>query len=178
MKSQNLKININDELKYITFPKLTATGVVRHTFSTRLGGVSGGDCYSMNLSFNRGDSRENVLENYRILCGAVGIDTSHLVLSHQTHTNNVISVTEKDCGTGITKPSFCDVDGLVTDRSGVALVTQFADCTPLLFCDPIKKVIATSHAGWRGTVKLIGKVTVEKMVNNYGCDPNNIVVGI
>lgn len=178
MKSQNLKININGELKYITFPKLTATGVVRHTFSTRLGGVSGGDCYSMNLSFNRGDSRENVLENYRILCGAVGIDTSHLVLSHQTHTNNVISVTEKDCGTGITKPSFCDVDGLVTDRSGVALVTQFADCTPLLFCDPIKKVIATSHAGWRGTVKLIGKVTVEKMVNNYGCDPNNIVVGI
>ena len=177
MTSKSLKINQKGNLKYITFPKLEKIGAVRHVFSTRLGGVSMGDTASMNLSFNR-DEKETVMENYRILCGAVGIDTEHLVLSHQTHTNNVITVTEKDCGTGITKPSFNDIDGLITNVSGVALVTQYADCTPLLFCDPVKKVIATSHAGWRGTVKLIGKVTVEKMVNEFGCDPKNIIVGI
>lgn len=178
MTSKNLKINTDGTLKYITFPKLTATGVVRHIFSTRLGGVSSGHCATMNLSFNRGECRENVLENYRILCGAVGIDTENLVLSHQTHTNNVLCVTEEHRGTGITKPSFCDVDGLITDKKGVALVTQYADCTPLLFCDPIKKVIATSHAGWRGTVKLIGKVTVEKMCSEFGCKPEDIIAGI
>ena len=58
------------------------------------------------------------------------------------------------------------------------MVTQYADCTPLLFCDPVRKVIATSHAGWRGTVKLIGKVTVEKMANEFGCNPKDITVGI
>lgn len=178
MTSNTLKINTKGELKYITFPKLTATGIVKHTFSTRLGGVSSGYCSTMNLSFNRGEPRENVMENYRILCNAVGIDTANLVLSHQTHTNNVICVTEKERGTGIDKPSFSDVDGLITNKSGVALVTQYADCTPLLFCDPVKKVIATSHAGWRGTVKLIGKVTVEKMYREFGCLPDDIIVGI
>ena len=178
MKSNNLLITEKGDLIYITFPKLTECGAVRHVFSTRSGGVSTGDCASMNLSFNKDTNRENVLKNYEILCTAVGIDTSHLVLSHQTHTNNVLCVTKDDCGTGITKPSFSDIDGLITNEPGVALVTQFADCTPLLFCDPVKKVIATSHAGWKGTVKLIGKVTVEKMVNEYGCDPKNIIAGI
>lgn len=178
MKSNNLLITEKGDLIYITFPKLTECGAVRHVFSTRSGGVSTGDCASMNLSFNKDTKRENVLKNYEILCTAVGIDTSHLVLSHQTHTNNVLCVTKDDCGTGITKPSFSDIDGLITNEPGVALVTQFADCTPLLFCDPVKKVIATSHAGWKGTVKLIGKVTVEKMVNEYGCDPKNIIAGI
>lgn len=178
LKSQNLEVAQKGDLLYIKFPKLSATNKVRHAFSTRYGGVSKGDCSSMNLSFNRGDDREAVLKNYKILCSAEGIDTKNLVLSAQTHTNNVITVTEKDCGTGITKPSFQDVDGLITNCKNVALVTQYADCTPLLFCDPVKEVIATSHAGWRGTTKLIGKVTVEKMVKEFGCNPDNIIAAI
>lgn len=178
MQSKTLNIINNNGLTYIQFPRLTACGEVKHIFSTRIGGVSGGVYGSMNMSFNRGDSRENVLKNYEILCGAVNIDIKDLVLSRQTHTNNVREVTEADRGTGIFKDSFCDVDGLITDRAGVALVTQYADCTPLLFCDPVKRVIATSHAGWRGTVKEIGAVTVEKMVNDYGCKAENIIAGI
>ena len=76
------------------------------------------------------------------------------------------------------KDSFTDVDGLITNRPGVALVTQYADCTPLLFCDPVKRVIATSHSGWRGTVKQIGAVTVRKMIEEFGCRPENIIAGI
>lgn len=178
MQSRTLDIVKKGELEYIQFPRLTACGAVKHIFSTRLGGVSGGDCGSMNLSFNKDTCRENVLKNYEILCNAVNIDIKDLVLSRQTHTNNVREVTESDCGTGIFKTSFCDVDGLITNRPSVALVTQYADCTPLLFCDPVKRVIATSHAGWRGTVKEIGAVTVEKMVRDYGCTAKNIIVGI
>ncbi len=180
LKSQNLNLITNDDLVYITFPKLEATGRVRHAFSTRHGGVSKQHCATMNLSFSpkRGDTRENVAENYRRICNAIGIDTNNLVLSQQTHTNNVIAVSKEHCGTGITKPSFNDIDGLITNESGVALVTQYADCTPLLFCDPKAGVIATSHAGWRGTVKLIGKVTVDKMVSEFGCNKNDIVAAI
>jgi len=178
IKSQNLTLLKKDDLEYIQFPKLCASGCVKHTFSTRHGGVSKGDFASMNLSFNRGDKRESVLKNYEILCNAVKINTKNLVLSKQTHTNNVKVVTKEHRGTGVTKPEFCDIDGLITNQTGVALVTQYADCTPLLFCDPVKRVIASSHAGWRGTVKLIGKVTVEKMTKEFGCNPKDIIVGI
>lgn len=178
MKSNNLNINKKGDLVYITFPRLEACGAVRHTFSTRLGGVSEGQYSTMNTSFSGGDDFKMVEENYRRLCGAVGIDINHLVLSKQTHTNNVRVVTKNDCGTGYIKPSFQDVDGLITNESGVALVTQYADCTPLLFCDPVKHVCATSHAGWRGTVAGIGKVTVEKMIKDFGCDPADIIAAI
>lgn len=178
MHSKNLNINKNGDLVYITFPRLEACGCVRHTFSTRLGGVSTGQYSSVNTGFSGGDVFENVEENYRRLCGEVGIDISHLVLSKQTHTNNVKIVTKSDCGTGYTKPSFQDVDGLITNEPGVALVTQYADCTPLLFCDPVKRVCATSHAGWRGTVSQIGKITVEKMTEQFGCDPSDIIAAI
>lgn len=178
IKSSNLKINQKGELVYITFPKLENCGAVRHTFSTRLGGVSQGQYSAMNTSFLGGDNFDAVEENYRRLCAAVGINASHLVLSRQTHTNNVKIVTKADCGTGYTKPSFNDVDGLITAESGVALVTQYADCTPLLFCDPIKHVCATSHAGWRGTVSQIGAVTVDKMVKEFGCRREDIIAAI
>lgn len=178
MNSKNLKINKAGDVVYITFPRMESCGVVRHLFSTRLGGVSEGQYAAMNTSFSGGDEFSRVEENYRRLCGAVGIDINDLVLSKQTHTNNVKIVTKQDCGTGYYKPSFQDVDGLVTNEPGVALVTQYADCTPLLFCDPVKRVCATSHAGWRGTVSQIGKVTVEKMVDKFGCDPSDIIAAI
>lgn len=178
LKSNNLSVIKKGDLEYIKFPKLDKLDCVKHIFSTKLGGVSDGDFATMNLSFNRGDKRENVLKNYEILCDAEGINKDGLVLSHQTHTNNVLAVDESHKGTGIFKPSFQDIDGLITNKPGVALVTQYADCTPLLFCDPIKRVVATSHAGWRGTTKLIGKVTVEKMTELYGCQPKNIIAGI
>ena len=89
MKSNNLNIYKKDNLVYISFPKLEKTGIVNHLFSTRLGGVSNGQYSSMNLSFNNGDKRENVLKNYEILCNAIGTDINNLVLSRQTHTDNI-----------------------------------------------------------------------------------------
>lgn len=178
MISKTVNINKKGKLTYITFPRLEACGCVRHAFSTRLGGVSIGQYSSMNLSFLGGDSFENVEQNYRLLCDAVGIDISHLVLSRQSHTNNVKTVAAIHRGIGYTKPSFTDVDGLVTGERGVALVTQYADCTPLIFCDPVKRVCATSHAGWRGTVSRIGEVTVEKMVREFGSRREDIIAAI
>ncbi len=178
LKSRKLKITDKGDLVYIQFPKLLNCGCVRHIFSTRHGGVSTGDARSMNLSFSKDTDAQNVFKNFEILCSAVGINTEDLVLSQQTHTNNVITVDSSHCGTGFTKPPFCDVDGMVTNVPNVALVTQYADCTPLVFCDPVKRVIATSHAGWRGTVKLIAECTVKKMVNEFGCNPEDIIVGI
>lgn len=179
LKSKNLILHTEEKPVYITFPLLDKTEIVNHAFTTRLGGVSEGMYAKMNMSFSNGDKRENVLTNYRRICSAVNIDINKLVLSQQTHTNNVRIVTEQDIGKGIFRErDYTDVDGLITNIPGVALVTQYADCTPLLFCDPVKKVVATSHAGWRGTVSEIGKVTVEKMQQHFGCNPKDIIAAI
>ena len=178
MKSDTVSINVAGDLEYITFPKLIATGMVRHAFTTRAGGASEGFFSSMNMSFNRGDERENVIKNYETICGVLGIDTANLVFTRQTHTDNCVIVTEKDRGKGFSKPGFEDVDGLVTNCNKVALVTQFADCTPLIFCDPEKRVIASVHSGWRGTVKRIGERAVGIMSRDFGSDPANIVAAI
>lgn len=177
-ESKTTPTAVKNGVTFITFPKLNSTGIVHCGFSTRLGGVSSGYFSTMNMSFSRGDDRECVLENYRRLCSALEIDISQLVFSKQTHTKNVKVVNRSHCGTGLTRPSFEDIDGLITAEKGVALVTQYADCTPLLFCDPVKKVIAASHSGWRGTVQQIGAVTVSKMTSEFGCDPKDIIAAI
>ena len=163
---------------YVTFPTLEIPGV-KHCFTTKLGGVSEGIFATMNLSFSRGDDPDAVLQNYKIICDELGVDFRKCVISKQTHTTNVRIVTEDDAGKGIILDrDYTDVDGLITNVPGITLVTQYADCVGLLFFDPVKKVIATSHAGWRGTVGEIGKVTVQKMVSHFGCDPKNIRAAI
>ena len=71
-----------------------------------------------------------------------------------------------------------DVDGLLTNHPRVILCTLYADCVPLLFVDPIRRVVASSHSGWKGTVARMGAVTVERMVSAYGCRREDILVGI
>jgi len=179
IKSNNLNIRNKSDLYYITFPKLDATGLVNHAFTTRLGGVSEGIFSSMNMSFNLGDNDVAVRENYKRICNAINVDINKVTLSKQTHTTNVRIITKEDIGKGFSKErDYDDVDGIITNIKGVCLVTHYADCTPLLFCDPVKKVVATSHAGWRGTAGEIGRITVEKMKSEFGCNPKDIIAAI
>lgn len=166
-------------LSYLTFPSFDETGVVRHLFSTRHGGVSSGFLGAMNLSFGRGDNPQNVRENYRRICAAAGIYPGNLVFTQQTHTANIVYVNQLDRGKGLLRPvEMRDVDGLITDQPEVALVSFHADCVPLFFLDPVRKVIGLAHAGWRGTVAGIGGRMVKRMKEDFGCNPRNILVGI
>ena len=171
-------LNQEGEVPYFYYPLLENTGMVRHGFSTRLGGVSSGEFESMNFNTTRGDSLDHVEENFRRFCGAIGCDWDLAVMSHQTHTVNVEKVTADMVTKGRSfweKKPFTHVDGLVTDVPGAVLITSYADCVPLYFLDPVKKVIGLSHSGWRGTVERMGAVTVAKMQKEYGCDPADIL---
>lgn len=165
---------------YITFPKLDAyKDDMIHGFSTRKGGVSQGYLGAMNLSFTRGDDRENVLENHRRFAQTLGYDEKKLVFSNQVHHTAFHKVTKKDCGKGIVRESdILEIDGLVTNEPGVPMITFYADCVPLFFYDPQHKVIAMAHSGWRGTVEKIGGKMVAYMHKEYGCDPDDIVCAI
>ena len=107
------------------------------------------------------------------------IKEKHFVLSDQTHTTNVKVVTAQDKGRGIIKElGYTDIDGLITNEPGIVLSTFYADCVPLFLVDPVKKAIGLSHSGWRGTVEKMGKVTIEKMTEEYGCDPKDIIAAV
>lgn len=177
-----IKTHLNDDrsrLTYIQFPKIEETGLVKHAFSTRLGGVSKGIWSSMNLSFTRGDDPKDAYENFHRYAVLFGVSDDRMVLSHQTHTVNVRVVTEADAGKGLTKEKdYTDVDGLITDVPGLILSVFAADCVPLLFVDPVHRAIGASHSGWRGTVNRMGKVTIEKMKENFGTDQRDLICAI
>ena len=161
-----------------TLEYLTAEGIsVPHCFTTRFGGVSTGDQESLNLAVGRGDSAENVEANLRILGSALGFDPEKLVMSHQIHSDIVRVVTDKDCA-GLLHRNYPECDALVTNTPGVSLLVFTADCTPLLFHDPVTGAVGAAHAGWRGTAQAIGAKTVEAMVREFGCDVKNIRAAI
>lgn len=178
--SGTCKINESKGVTYITFPKLSAYSEdMIHGFSTRLGGVSKDYLGSMNLSFTRGDDREAVLENHRRFAKALGYDENKLVFSNQVHLTNFHKVTREDCGKGITRESdILEIDGLATNEPGVPIITFYADCVPLFFYDPVKKVIAMAHSGWKGTVERIGAKMISYMGTEYGTKPEDIVCAI
>lgn len=164
---------------YYRFPAFDAVPFVRHGFSTRFGGVSGGIWESMNLSYTRGDDEACVRENFARFCTAVGVDSRRAVVSAQEHHTVVHNATAADCGRGVTRPrEYTDIDGLLTDEPNVPLITQFADCVPLFFADPVKRVVGTAHAGWRGTAAKMGAVMVERMVADYGCRREDILAAV
>lgn len=171
-ENHSTKLHVVEGIPFLTFPKLEEAGVC-HGFSTRLGGVSKGIFESMNLSYNRGDEKEAVDENYRRIGNAIGFTLDQRVFSNQVHKTDIKIVSKDDCGKTMT-----GMDGLMTDKEGVCLVTSYADCVPLFFYDPVKKVIASSHSGWKGTVGKIGRKTVEMMQKVYGSKPEDIIAAI
>lgn len=160
-------------LEYLVAEGITAS----HCFTTRRGGVSTGSQSSLNLAIGRGDTMENVEKNLHILASALNFDPNKLVMTMQVHSDIVRVVTEADCN-GLCHRNYPQCDGLVTNTPGVALLIFTADCTPLLFHDPVTGAVGAAHAGWRGTAKAIGARVVEAMVAHFGSRPEDIRAAI
>jgi YfiH family protein len=157
---------------------LTAENIpVPHCFTTRFGGVSRGIFDSMNIAMHRGDLDENVEKNYEILSDSLNFEKKNLVLTHQVHSDIVRVVTKKDA-LGLDHHEYPECDALITNDPGTALVVFTADCTPILFHDPVTGAVGAAHAGWRGTAADIAGKTVRAMVDAFGCRPENIRAAI
>ena len=158
---------------YLTFPGLTAAGF-RHGYSTRLGGVSTGYFAEMNLAALK-EPPEIIQENYRRMAEVLGIDEKRVVMTYQTHSTGIRTVTEEDAGKGpFYTRDYTDTDGIVTNVPDLPLVALSADCCLLYFADPVKKCIGLSHAGWRGTAGDIAGKTVRRLSEEFGTDPKDL----
>ncbi len=119
-----------------------------------------------------GNSSKKTDGNRKKLAEILGIPSDRLVFPRQTHTNCVAEIY------GLPEEELQETDALVTNRPGICLCVQTADCVPILLFDPKQKVVAAIHAGWRGTVKKIAGESIEKMKTGYHSRAENIFAAV
>lgn len=139
-----------------------------------------GNYASNNLSPFPGDKETDFLQNQQMLCAQLGITPGQLIIPYQTHGTEVRTITEAFNMFNATQKTeyLYGVDALVTNIPGMCINVTTADCVPLLFFDPVCKVIAVAHAGWRGTCKRIATKTIQALIGKYNCQPQDIIVFI
>lgn len=161
-------------------PAFLETGLVNHGFSTRIGGVSQEPFQSLNLGFHTGDDWEKVKANRELFTASVGIPLENVVGANQVHGDRIFIAGLNDRGKGALEQETAvrDTDAIITREKGIGIMAFYADCVPLMFLDPVERVIAIAHAGWKGTILNIGLKTVKKMVSQFGCKPRDILAAI
>lgn len=132
---------------------------ISHGFFTRLGGHSTGVFSSLNCGLGSGDERGNVLANRAIVANRLRVEPDSLVSAWQVHSAEAVLVTEP-----FPESERPRVDGLVTSTPGVALGVLTADCGPVLFADPVARVVGAAHAGWKGALGGVTASTLALMV--------------
>ncbi|MBQ7064738.1 MAG: peptidoglycan editing factor PgeF [Firmicutes bacterium] len=178
LQSRTWQVNEDAGVIYLTIPAFTKTGMVRHGFSTRVGGLSPSP-FGMNLSISSEDDPRNVRLNYERMAYVLESYTGNMVVSAQVHGTDILRVGVMDRGKGVTIPREMEaIDGLVTDQSQVCLVTIHADCVPLFFLDPVHRAIGLAHAGWRGTLDQIGSKMVARMQSEFESKPEDLLAAI
>jgi YfiH family protein len=163
---------MSEPVEILRSPLLNLPGVI-HGWPTRAGGVSTGARASLNLGVRWGDSAENVAENRRRVAVAAGYDPARLQVTKHVHGVNVFVV-----GDTLPVGQKDEYDALVTDRPGEVLGAFAADCIPMLFVDPVRRVVAAAHAGWRGTVDGVATNVVRVLRDRFSCARADVRVAL
>lgn len=162
---------------YFSIPAFEKYGGLKTFFTTRIGGVSKEEFTSLNFGGYTRDLPEHVAENRKRVMEAVGIRDFTEGFVRQVHGDHVCCIQSKDILEEETL-TINNADGITTNLENMLLITLHADCLPLYFFDPVLRVIAVSHAGWRGTSKYIGPKTMRKMELEFGSKPEHILAAV
>lgn len=154
-------------------PLLDAEGWLTYGFTGRMAGMGRADG---NVSYSGGRDQADAWEMRRRWLTASGLDAESIVTTGQVHGNAVLPVGPADAGRGAQPGSTILglADATITQAAGPILFSLHADCLPILLADPVRRVVAVSHAGWRGTVADIASRTVAAMTAHYQCEPENV----
>ena len=166
-----------DGLTVYRFENLSRFPEIRHGIFSRKGGFSSPPFDSLNVSHGVGDKPENVERNRSLLAKALGGKT--LAYLRQVHSDMVmVWGDDADSRALFEQDTAPEGDAMVTDSEGVHLVIQTADCQAVLLYDPVLRVVANVHSGWRGSVANIAGKTVAEMKRAFGCNPAHIRAGV
>ncbi len=144
----------------------------------RKGGVSLAPYESLNVRFQIGDRPDDVKKNRELIMKSLGSDLPALISADQTHSSNVLVIDEEFIRYRHQEEEVQDTDGFITALPEVFLMVQVADCQGILFFDPVRRIIAAVHAGWKGLVKNIIPETLRIMHDQFQVDPAHVLVGI
>jgi len=137
--------------------KLNKFKNLQHCFFSRKNGVSNGSYESLNCGLGSNDKKENVLKNLQIVSDKINCNKESLITLNQKHTNQVIHFNTKT-----SVKNKLTGDAIVSEVKNVGIGILTADCAPILFYDPIKKIIGCAHSGWKGALNGIIKNTIIK----------------
>lgn len=161
-----------DDIRILQLPAFSKIPWLIHGFSTRQGGVSGlNGSRVLNLGFTEWDSRENVKENRARFQSALGARDLTLATLLQFHSDSIFNL-------DALPEEPCRADASITNRAGLLLAVQTADCVPILLVDPTKHAVAAVHAGWRGTLQRILTKTIGRMNMQFGSNPPDLLAAI
>lgn len=138
---------------------------MRSKFLDKLGvlNIISGKKYSMSYK-KEGDRVKHYMFD---LCNDLGAVPKEIYTCYQDHTTNIAYCDGENGEDFIYGRIFLATDGLMTDKKNIALLVKFADCTPIIFYDPKKEVLAAVHSGWRGTAGNIADLALKRMVEDF-----------
>lgn len=172
LSNENIIHIKKDGIEYLQFKKLLEySDIIKHAYGIGLD-------RNYRTAKSRGEEvYKKAIKDYKDLCEAVGINYKNCVKPCQEHTKNIRNVKQKmnKGELDFEQEEYKSTDGLITNQPNIALATTNADCILLIFFDPVKKVIANVHSGWRGTLQRISVKAVNKMKNEYGCNLKDII---
>ena len=175
---ENVRITKKEDIEYLQFEKLLEFKELTHAYTLK----------THDIGFHR-NKKEITEQSYEKLCKEFNIDRNKIIQLYQKHTDNIIQAEEntilnKNININASNKNIINeeyltnikyIDGIISDKQNIGTLITTADCMPLFFYDPTKKVFANIHSGWRGTVKKIGIKAVMLMINKYGCKAENII---
>jgi YfiH family protein len=161
------------EPKYYRSPLLAALPEVVHGFFTRQSGVSTGAYASLNMSPATGDLPERVAENQRLMQQALGLNM--LARAAQIHGGHAAVITS---ASQAQEEDIPDVDILATAVPGLGLLIKQADCQAVMLYDPVNRVVANVHCGWRGQLQNVLGETVSLLQNRFGSQPQDLYAAV
>jgi len=164
----------------ITYRLLNSYKEIAHFCTTRNGGTSVGNYASNNLSPFSGDDFVHFSTNRNHLVELLGSECQQIVIPFQNHGTEIRVIDDAflELSNDQKNDYLNGVDAIFTELSGICIGITTADCVPLLFYDPEKRVIAAAHAGWRGTCGRIAEKTIAALIEKYGCRTEDIRVVI
>ena len=156
---------------FFTAPNLNKIPWIKHGFFTRNGGSSAGLYKTLNCSFASSDKKQNVLKNRNMILNFLKIQKFPLFIPNQVHGTKVEIISDRNSIIA-TK-----ADALITSQKQIALGILTADCAPLLIVDRKKKIIATIHCGWKGTLNGIIENAIDRFTE-MGSIKKNLIAAI
>lgn len=168
LTNENVIHIFGEKIDYMQFRKLLEyKDIITHAYTLRSDTIN----YGPNLD------KDTCIRNYKYLTDELGIDVNNLMKPRQKHTSNVkiIDVKEEGKSPDIGNDYLRDTDGLVTNKNDIILATTNADCILFILFDPVNRVIANIHSGWRGSLKGIVIKGLKLMHGKYNSNYEDII---